>query len=330
MFNFKPLTQTTNVLGGLQEWEKNLQAGANVIWNDWFGQKPATPTPTYTPPKSTPQPTPSNDSYYDQRIAELTKALSNRTPTPRFINYDITGSWNKAREMAEQAVSPIYQQKMTDYINNEYNKNIARARDDNTTGKSALDLALSRLFEDTGTQRARTTEDTATNIRDIRDTYAFQDRTDSLNFDAASRALTEGLGAGNMATSGLGQQQLQEAQLQRREMSNDQIRQTDNKIEAQNTLMNRTFDDLTTKETRSTEDTATGKAKLDLDLERFVEDQEIALDQKRKELDLSKAADIASKSIGIQGQLVDQWIQSLAGKGYTSQEIANAAATYKR
>lgn len=265
------------------------------------------------------------DKQYQQQLA-LINAM--KTPTPRFINYDVTGSWNKAREMATQAVSPIYQQKMTDFLNRQQVE-LGRKQADTVSGKSALDLALSRLLEDTGTQRTRTAEDTATNIKDINDTQAFQTRQDSLNYDAASRALTEGVGAGNMAQSGLGQQQIQENNLKYRENSNEQIRQMDNKVEAQNTLMNRTFEDLTTKENRSGEDTTTGKAKLDLDLERFMEDQAYAKDQEQKQNDLSMAADIAQKSIGIQGQLVDQWIQSLQGKGYTAQEIANAASIYK-
>lgn len=268
----------------------------------------------------------SADSQRNEDMAALIAAT--RTPVPRFVNYDIAGSWNKARQMATQAVSPIYQQKMTDFINRQ-KVELGRKKADVGQGKSALDQALSRLMEDTGTQRQRVGEDTATNIQDITDTLAFNTRQESLNYDAASRALNEGLGAGNMAESGLGQQQVQEANLARREQSNEVIRQSDNKVEAQNTLMNRTFQDLETKETRSSEDTTAGKQKLDLDLERFIEDQRYEKDQTKKDLDLKKAADIAQKSIGIQGQLVDQWIASLAGKGYTAQEIANAASIYR-
>ncbi len=266
-----------------------------------------------------------SDQAYNQQLA-LINAM--KTPTPRFVNYDITGSWNKAREMATQAVSPIYQQKMNDFINRQQQE-LGRKQTDTNTGKYALDQALARLMEDTGVQRNRTAEDTAFNIQDINDNLAYTTRAESLNYDAANRALTEGLGAGNMAESGLGQQQLQEGQLARREQSNEVIRQSDNKVEAQNTLMNRTFEDLTTKETRSGEDTTSGKQKLDLDLERFIEDQAYDRDQTQKQNDLSMAADIAQKSIGIQGQLVDQWIASLSGKGYTAQEIANAASIYK-
>lgn len=267
-----------------------------------------------------------NKSDQADQMAQLAAAL--RTPQPRFINYDITGSWNKARQMAQQAVSPIYQQKMNDFIKRQ-SVELGRQKADTASGKSSLDLAYQRLLEDTGVARNRATEDASTNINDIRDTQAFNTRQESLNFDAANRALNEGLGAGNMAESGLGQQQVQEAQMARRDQSNESIRQMDNKVEAQNTLMNRTFEDLTTKETRTGEDTTQKKQKLDLDLERFIEDQAYSKDQQFKEWDLSKAADIANKSIGLQGQLVDQWLQTLKGQGYTAQEIANAASIYK-
>ena len=265
------------------------------------------------------------DKQYQQQLA-LINAM--KTPTPRFINYDVTGSWNKAREMAANAVSPMYKQKMDDKIL-QWQNELEAKKSQSEQGKSALDLALSRLLEDTGTQRARTAEDTATNVKDINDTQAFQTRQDSLNYDATSRALTEGIGAGNMAQSGLGQQQIQENNLKYRENSNEQIRQMDNKVEAQNTLMNRTFEDLGTKETRAGEDTTSGKSKIDIDLEQFIKDQDVVKQQTKHELAASEAADIAQKSIGLQGQLVDQWIQSLQGKGYTAQEIANAASIYK-
>lgn len=271
----------------------------------------------------------SKQNQYDKNMADMQKLIASmRTPTPRFINYDITSSWNKAREMATQAVSPIYQQKMTDFINRQQQE-LGRKQADVATGKQALDQSLARLLEDTGTARTRTGEDTATNIGDIREAQAFADRTQGLDFDAANRALTEGLGAGNMADTGLGQQQIQEQQAQRRDMSNEQVRQMDNKVEAQNTLMNRTFQDLTVKETRGKEDTTAGKQKLDLDLERYIQDQTYERDQTQKQLELEKQADIAQRSIGVQGQLVDQWLASLAGKGYTAQEIANAASIYK-
>lgn len=87
-------------------------------------------------------------NYYNQYVNKAADAKRNedlqaiiaatRTPQPRFINYDIGASWDKAREMATKAVSPIYQQKMTDFINRQ-KVELGRKKTDVTQGKSALD-----------------------------------------------------------------------------------------------------------------------------------------------------------------------------------------------
>ncbi len=272
-------------------------------------------------PKTTAPATPDYSAMYNALMA-------NRTPIPRFINYDIGGSWNKARELATNAVSPIYQQKMTDFVNRQQVE-LGRKQKDVVSQKQSLDQVLSRFLEDTGTSRTRAQEDTTANVSDIEEAQAFSERMGGLSFDSASRALAEGLGAAGTADSGLGRQQVTESIQNRNLMSNEQVRQMENKVEAQNTLMTRTFADLEKGETRKTEDTTSAKAKVDLDLERFIGDQAYEKDQKTKEIAIQKEADIAQQSLSYQGQLVDQWIQSLSGKGYTAQEIANAASMYR-
>lgn len=320
-----------NALDLLTNGGKNVNYNATIkaaSYNPWA-------TPTYTAPTPKTVPSSGSSSSYDAQIdywnkkaaLDAAEAAQRRATEPVFINYDIGASWAKAKQMAEQAVSPVYQQKMTDFINRQAQE-LGRQNEDTTSGKSALDTALSRLMGDTQVQRERTTQDTATNIGDINASQAYNTRGESLNFDAANKALTEGVGASGMATSGIGQQQIQDAQASRRDVSNETIRQSNNKVDAQNTLMNRTFEDLTTQETRGTEDTTQKKSKLDLDLERFIEDQAYNKDQETKIEEAQKQADIASKSIGLQGQLVDQWLASLQGK-YNAASIANAAQIYK-
>ena len=329
---YKNLAKDTwkGITGGGWNYDNTLNSFQKV-YDTWTGKTPSTLKVTDVVFPKTPASPGANDpnnqavSALQKQVDALLKQLNSQ---PRNVSYDLAGSWNKAREMATQAVNPIYQQKMTDFVNRQ-TQELGRKQSDITSGKSALDTALNQLYQDTGVARRRTLEDTNTNIDDIRATQAFQDRQESLNFDAANRALTEGLGAGNMAESGLGQQQVQEAQQQRREMSNEAVRQMDNKVEAANTLMNRSFEDLDTKETRGAESTTEQKQKLDIDLERFIEDQAYTKDQQTKQWELDKAADIANKSVGTQRQLVDEWIASLAGKGYTAQEIANAASIYR-
>lgn len=290
-------------------------------------KKPVTTPPNYGKPSPAPTSTPTNTDDY---IKELQAALrAAQTPIPRLADFDIASSWDRARTMAEQAVSPIYQQKMTDYINKEYTKNIERANADAISNKSALDLALERMLQDTQLTRTRTGEDAATATEDINAAQDYAAREGGLGFDAAYRAFNEQLGTTGMAGSGLGAQQTAETQRAYRDMSNEQVRQSENKVEAVSTLMNRTFQDLDIKEERGRTDTASAKTKVDLDLERFIQDEEDRLDTFRKDQELAKQMEIADRSSGLQGQLVDEWIASLRGKGYNPQEVALAASIYR-
>ena len=217
---------------------------------------------------------------------------------------------------------------MTDFISRQ-NELLGRQKTDITNSKGALDQSLARLLEDSGVMRARATEDRDSNVDDIQATRAAEARAEGLDFDAAYRAMTEGLGAANMAESGLGQQQIGDAITARNTMSNEQVRQTENKIEAQNTLLGRTFQDLEVSDTRNAEDTTAKKTQLDLDLERFIEDQSYDRDQFKTVNELERQMAISQATSGYQRQLVDQWVQSLAGQGYNAEEIGIAASIYR-
>lgn len=314
-----------------------LAAGGAAL----FGGKAAAPSVDqakkggyYTPPKKT---TSTSTSNYDKEMNDLNaqlaalRAQQNQVyipPTPRIARYDSMAGYNKAREMAAAAKNPIYNQKMTDFINRQ-NELLGRQKTDITNSKSALDTSLSRLLEDSGVMRARAGEDRDANVEDITATRAAEARAEGLDFDAAYRAMTEGMGAANMAESGLGQQQLGDAITARNTMSNEQVRQSENKVEAQNTLLGRTFQDLEISDTRNTEDTTAKKTQLDLDLERFIEDQVYEKDQFSKNNELDRQLAISQATSGYQRQLVDQWIQSLSGQGYTAEEIGIAASIYR-
>lgn len=289
----------------------------------------------YNPPapKPTQPSTAKADSEFDdwrKQIAALQSQLNQRyvEPVPRIARYDSMAGYNKARDMAASAKNPIYNQKMTDFINRQ-NQLLTRQKTDITNSKGALDESLSRLLEDSGVMRARASEDRESNVEDIQATRAAEARAEGLDFDAAYRAMTEGLGAANMAESGLGQQQIGDAITARNTMSNEQVRQSENKIEAQSTLLNRTFQDLDISDTRNTEDTTAKKTQLDLDLERFIEDQTYDRNQFTQINELERQAAISQATSGYQRQLVDQWIQSLAGQGYTAEEIGIAASIYR-
>lgn len=266
-------------------------------------------------------------AIYNQQLAAY-KAANPPVPIPRLVTMDTGAAWNQATQMATAAVSPIYQQKMSDFLHAQ-SVALQQQQAQTTTGETALDTTLANALSDTQLQRTRTAEDTASNIGDINASQDFAARTGGLSFDAANRALTEGVGAAGTGESGLGQQQVTEAAAGYGLQSNEQVRQSSNKVAAANTLMNRSFEDLGTSDTRSTATNVTGKAALEVNLQNFIQNQGLDLTSEQHAEDLAKAEDIAGQTGSNEQKLVDQWLQSLAGKGYTAQEIANAASIYK-
>lgn len=248
-------------------------------------------------------------------------------PVPRLATYDYSANWNRALQAAEKAVSPVYAAELNNFIAQQQ-QTLSEQQQKTTAGKSSLEQALERLKQDTGVQRQRTTEDTATNIADINATQAYNDRTQGLSFDATNRAANENLGASGIAGSGLGQQAVQEGQNAYRGQSNEQVRQSQNKVTAANVLMNRNFQDLATQETRATEDTGAKKTQLDIDLQNFIKDQQLALESEKSTVEAKKQADIYSSAGNYQKSYVNDWIASLRGAGYTPQEVALAAQVY--
>lgn len=323
-----PLGALKNNLGKIVD-QVNPFDGGKTYQNP-TGAKPSstpyTPPPSYNPGTPTTTSAPDLSAIYNEAYNAALKA--SQTPAPRLITFDSNGAWSKAQEMATAAVSPIYQQKMTDFLASQATA-LQRQQEDTTTGEAAADTTLQQQLADSATSRSRTAEDTTTANADTQAAQDYADRTEGLTYDAASRSLNSGLGASGTATSGIGQGQVTEANAARLAGSNEEVRQSDNKIAAQNTLMNRTFEDLTTSDTRNTEGNANTKSALDLNLTRFIQDQSTALQGEQEQEELDKQSDIASQSVTDEGNLVNQWINSLAGQGYSAQEIANAAAIYK-
>lgn len=297
------------------------------------GNNTAAPTtsPNYGTGKSsgssgTNAPAPDLSAVYNKAYQAALAAA--QQPVPRLADLNLTSVYNKATQMATAAVNPVYQQKLNDFIAQQ-KQTLAEQQGQATSQIGALNTAQQQLEEDTATQQARTAQDTASNIGNIQATQAFNARNEGTNFDTAQAALKSGVNAAGLATSGLGQQQVKAAQTQFTNASNEEVRQENNSVDAANILMNRTFQDLNTKETRGAESTTTQTNQINVDLQNFIKDQSLALTTEKHNEELQKQADIAQKAQGVEGQLVNQWLQSLKGQGYSAQEIALAAQTYK-
>lgn len=270
---------------------------------------PKVATPAYTPPAT---------------------IASSYTPTPVPIlpNFDISKAYNDSLTAATQAQNPVYAQMLNDYVNKQ-NVALTAQQTQTANANSALDTALSQLQTDTGTQESRATQDNATNVANLRAQQAYTAQTQGLTFDNANRALNSSVAANGLSGSGIGQGQIGEGQIANRLTSNEGVRQEATQETAQNTTLNRTFEDLGTALTRQTSSTTTQKQNNQVDLENFISGQAADLQSEKDTEEAQKQAAITSQANSTEQQLVQKWLQSLNGnKAYTPADIALAAQVY--
>lgn len=313
-----------------------------ILTGNWGGAWETAKQNPYSSPKPAPRPTtPTNTGstgggrdYAKElqdalaRLAAAQKPYVYTPPPVRVFRYDTDQGLAKAKEMAGNALNPVYQQAMNNFLNRQAtelsNKQAAIGLE-----REGLATQEARTLEDTGISRRRTAEDTGSAIAEERTQRGIAAREEGLDFDTAYRALTEGLGAGGMADSGLGRQQVEEATAKMTRMSNEEVRQSENKVAAANVMMNRTFEDLALKDTRAKEDTVAGNKKLDLDINTFIDNQNLEKTEFTFQQEKEKAQYLAQLTKNYQDQLVSQWIQSLYAQGATGQEIQLASQTYR-
>jgi hypothetical protein len=277
-------------------------------------------------------------SDYEKEMARLQAQLNDiqargyQAPPPEVIRkfqFDQNGALQTAKEMAQNAMNPIYKANMDNFLNRQATL-LTQKKTNVDMGRQELDTVFNRLVEDNTTSRDRTTADTESSITETNTARAVAAREQGLDFDTAARALNEGLGATGMADSGLGRQQVADESAKMTRQSNEEVRQSANKVAAAQTLMTRTFEDLARSDTRGAEDKTIGNEKLTIDLNQYIEEQELDKTDFTHEQEQKKAESIAAATSNYQSQLVGKWIQSLYDQGATPAEILLASQAYGR
>lgn len=259
----------------------------------------------------------------------LTAALAAaQQPVPRVVQFNTTAAYKTAQTAAANAVNPVYTQMMNNFLASQQAA-LKTQQDTTTQSNTALDTTTANTLSANATAQERAAEDDQTTDTNLEGTQAANDRADGLTFDSANRSLNANLGASGTAESGLGQGQVSDQEIAGKAASDTQQAGTQQQIAASDTAMNRTFQDLATSNTQATAADTTGKANNQVNLEDFIAGQQADLAKETTTENLSKATDILTATQNDEQDLVNQWIQSLTGKGYTAQEIANAAAIYK-
>lgn len=304
-------------------WE-TTQMGVNPGY-----RQAATPssTPSYQP-SSTAR---ADTSALDKQLADSNSALkalqAQIASQPRLPFYDTSAAWARAQKGAENAVNPVYVDKLNAYLNKARVKR-QQTEEQTNINKQNIQTGLQQSLEDIGVQRKRTGEDAATSTADTVASEAFDQEQGGTAFDRARTALLGEISNAGLTSSGIGRQIESQAVNDRNLQEGEATRQYEGKRKAIDTLKNRTFEDLSTSETRSKGE-AEGKTKQqDIDLRNFIDNAGLEEGEFRTQNEAERLSAVSGEVNNQYKVGAAQFIQSLIGSGARAQDIALAQQVY--
>ena len=287
---------------------------------------------TYNQPAKT-TPTPTNNGSSDwakesaalnARLAALTNQLAQQ---PKLPNFDILANYNKAKQTATAAVTPLYNKKLNIFLEGQgikkdtKQKTTALARENSAIGEQTA-------LEDNNVSRVRTGEDLANVLSSIGTNRENFLTDDAQQFDDARRALTEETAAGGAIDTGLGQQGIDRQLRDRNTAAGRQTDEFNNQEAAKQLLATRSLADLSISDTRSTQKRGQEDKATQIDFDSYMNSLANEETGFRLSNDLDMALEIARQTSSNQQQGVAQFIAGLAGQGYRAQDIALAKQVY--
>lgn len=259
------------------------------------------------------------------QTAELRRQIE---AMPKLPVYNTADAWARAGKTASASVNPVYQDKLNNKLA-EFRAGIRQQTTQTNRGKTALDVKLKQDIEDINTNRERTSQDVASKIAESQyQEGRFQDM-EGTQFDQANRQARAELANAGLTQSGLGAQQLEEAQINRNEASADQVRSFKNEQQAQELFKTRTFEDLATSQTRKTELTDTQKKDLDITLANYIENTNIAEKQFRWQNEAERLDALFGAQQAAYNTDIRNFLAGLQGSGWRPQDIALANQVYR-
>lgn len=320
-------------------WGKSNQwSSTSNAWNTYMNpnQKKSSGKGGTSTPKPSPSPSPSgsgskasNDWARESAAlnAQLAALQAQIAAQPRLPNFDILANYNKAKQTATQAVTPLYNKKLNLFLEGQGVKKQTKTKERDLS-KENNQIALNNALQDSSISRTRTGEDLAnvlTAIGQQRDDFLVDD---AQAFDVARRALMEETAAGGATDTGLGQQAIGQQQDDRNRSSDRQMNEFRNQEAAKQLLATRTIDDLALSDTRSKQKKGQDDKAVDIDFEGYM--ASLANEEKsfRLQNELDQALAIAQQTQTYQQEGVNQFIAGLAGRGWRAQDIALAKQVY--
>lgn len=331
------LSQPSNVAGSIANNVGSWLSGAaaNVFQGLGLIKRGDSPTiqrnPTTPQNPTTPTVTPNND--WAQQSAALNaqlRALQNQlAQQPKLPNFDILANYNRARQTAEGAVTPLYNQKLNIFLEGQGIKKVSKTQTRDLSLENSA-IAEANALADNQTSRARTGEDLGSALQQIgynRDNYLVDD---AQAFDDSRRALQEEVAAGGGTDTGLGQQAIGRQLTDRNTASERQLTAFQNEESAKQLLAGRTFEDLLTSDDRNKQKRTQDDKATNIDFDSYMSSLANEETGFRLQNDLDRALAISDQTRSYQQQGVAEFIASLAGQGYRAQDIALASQVYGR
>ena len=337
MIGFNPVANAMN-----SAWSGFMKNTANWI-DDHVGDIPFVSNP-YRPKNTgggrtspTPKPNPptpnvnkaSNDWARESAAlnAQLAALQQQIAAQPRLPSFDILANYNKAKQTATQAVTPLYNKKLNLFLEGQGIKKDTKQKEANLARENNQ-IALTNALTDNSTARTRTGEDLAGALQQIgqnRENFLVDD---AQQFDTARRALQEETAAGGGTDTGLGQQAIDQQKLDRNKAAERQTQEFKNQEAAKQLLASRTIDDLATSDTRSKQKKTQDDKAVQIDFDSYM--SSLANEERnfRLQNELDQALAIAQQTQTYQQEGVNQFIAGLAGRGWRAQDIALAKQVY--
>lgn len=190
---------------------------------------------------------------------------------PRILPFDYTASQANARQQASNAVTPIYQKKLNDFLS-QARTNEQRQTEDFNTANKQIDEALKNTSEANLLSGVRTSQDVATNVAQSQNQEQQFQHDTGLSFDKARSTLAGGVSAAGLTTSGLGAQQVGEQQTARNTQEARQVEKFNVYRQAQGLFKTRTIEDLTKSNELAGTSATEGHKSAKLSLDRYIQD----------------------------------------------------------
>lgn len=216
-----------------------------------------------------------------------------------------------ARAVAEQNVTPLYVKKVNDMV---ARMNVMRQRANENNARELADFEerLQDTLSRNTMTRERVATDVETNVQNLNqeeDNFqvdsgaAFEDQ----RLQAAANAASTGMGMRGVVT-----QNMRRAEQDRNTIEGRAVQQSRQQKAAQTLYKARTFEDLKMSDEKTQRDTAKGKERATIDLNRLMQDYDYEEQQSKNKYEQERMNDILSQTQQQSRIMVNNFINSIA------------------